>query len=239
MVSSAVYASAPQVAPGSTLVIDRVSKSYSHGRVEIRALADASLTVANGEFVAIMGPSGSGKSTLLGLIAGLDVPTSGTIYVRGACISSMADDEATAFRRRHIGMIYQHFNLFPDLTIEENVAVPLLLEGRSSGDITPRVQHALERVGLYERRDHLPTEVSGGEVQRAAIARALVTEPAIILADEPTGNLDSTTGARILADMRRAADEERRTIVLVTHDPVAAGYADRTARLRDGAFETP
>jgi putative ABC transport system ATP-binding protein len=235
--ASTVASPAQHVIAGSTLVIDHVSKSYAHGRVEIRALADASLEVTNGEFVAIMGPSGSGKSTLLGLIAGLDVPTRGAIYVRGACISSMGDDEATAFRRRHIGMIYQHFNLFPDLTIEENVAVPLLLEGRSGGDVTARVHQVLERVGLYERRDHLPTEVSGGEVQRAAIARALVTEPAIILADEPTGNLDSMTGERILTDMRRAADEERRTIVLVTHDPIAAGYADRTARLRDGAFE--
>ena len=222
---------------GPALLIDRVAKSYLHGRVEIRALAGASLSVADGEFVAIMGPSGSGKSTLLGLIAGLDVPTSGTILIHGACISSMTDDAATTFRRRHIGMIYQHFNLFPDLTIEENVAVPLMLEGRRGSHVAERVRRALTRVGLDERRDHLPTEVSGGEAQRAAIARALVTEPVIILADEPTGNLDSATGTRILADMRRAVDEEGRTIVLVTHDPVAASYADRTARLRDGAFE--
>ncbi len=226
--------------PASTpaLVIDRVSKSYLHGRVEIPALTHASLTVADGEFVAIMGPSGAGKSTLLGLIAGLEVPSSGTIHVHGACISAMTDDDATTFRRRFIGMVYQHFNLFPDLTIEENVAVPLMLEGRSGAEITERVQRALVRVGLDARGNHLPTEVSGGEAQRAAIARALVTDPAIVLADEPTGNLDSATGTRILTDMRRAVDEDRRTIVLVTHDPVAAGYADRTARLRDGAFET-
>jgi putative ABC transport system ATP-binding protein len=236
MVSN-VASTADVPVPGLALVIDRVSKSYPHGRVEIRALAGASLQVADGEFVAVMGPSGSGKSTLLGLIAGLDVPTSGAIYVRGACISAMTDDAATIFRRRHIGMIYQNFNLFPDLTLEENVAVPLLLEGRSGGDVTERVRHALARVGLDERHTHLPTEVSGGEVQRAAIARALVTEPAIILADEPTGNLDSATGAQILIDMRGAVDEEGRTIVLVTHDPAAAAYADRTARLRDGAFE--
>jgi putative ABC transport system ATP-binding protein len=236
MVSN-VAPTADKTTPSSALVIDHVSKAYVHGRVEIRALASASLEVADGEFVAIMGPSGSGKSTLLSLIAGLDVPTSGAIYVRGACISSMTDNAATTFRRRHIGMIYQYFNLFPDLTIEENVAVPLMLEGRRSSDVTERVRRALDLVGLDARRDHLPTEVSGGEVQRAAIARALVTEPAIILADEPTGNLDSATGTRILADMRRAVDEERRTIILVTHDPIAAGYADRTARLRDGAFE--
>ena len=230
-------AASPQASTDPALVIDQVTKTYLRGRVEIRALTGASLAVADGELVAIMGPSGSGKSTLLGLIAGLDLPTRGTIHVRGTCISAMTDDAATVFRRRHIGMIYQHFNLFPDLTIEENVAVPLLLEGRSDAEVSERVRGALARVGLEARGSHLPTEVSGGEVQRAAIARALVTEPAIILADEPTGNLDSATGRRILTDMRRAVDEEHRTIVLVTHDPVAAGYADRTARLRDGAFE--
>jgi putative ABC transport system ATP-binding protein len=185
-----------------------------------------------------MGPSGSGKSTLLTLIAGLDVPTAGTIHVRGACVSAMTDDDATLFRRRHIGMIYQHFNLFPDLTLEENVAVPLMLEGRSGAEVAERVRRSLERVGLDGRRDHLPTEVSGGELQRAAIARALVNDPALVIADQPTGNLDSATGTRVLEHLRRAVDEDARTIVLVTHDPVAAGYADRIARLRDGAFET-
>ncbi len=235
--NSNVAPTAATTAGGQALVIDQVSKSYRHGRADVPALVGASLQVANGEFLAVMGPSGSGKSTLLGLIAGLDLPTSGAIYVRGACVSSMSDDEATAFRRRHIGMIYQHFNLFPDLTIEENVAVPLMLEGRSGDEVRVRVRQVLARVGLDERRDHLPTEVSGGEVQRAAIARALVTEPTIILADEPTGNLDSATGTLILTAMRRAVDEDGRTIVLVTHDPVAAEYADRIARLRDGAFE--
>ena len=146
--------------------------------------------------------------------------------------------KATAFRRRHIGMIYQHFNLFPDLTLEENVAVPLMLEGRSGAEVDALVRQALERVGLGARRDHLPTEVSGGEAQRAAIARALVNEPGLVRADEPTGNLDSATGLRVLEHLRRVVDEERRTILLVTHDPVAAGYAHRIARLRDGAFET-
>jgi putative ABC transport system ATP-binding protein len=195
------------------------------------------LVVANGEFVAVMGPSGSGKSTLLNLIAGLDVPTSGTISVQGQCVSSMNDDEATAFRRQHIGFIYQHFNLFPDLTIEQNVSVPLMLDDVPLADIQARVARALEDIGLYERRHHLPTEISGGELQRAAIARALAAEPAIVLADEPTGNLDSATGERVLLDMRHAVDEQRRTIILVTHDARAAAYADRIARLRDGAFE--
>lgn len=229
---------AEHAARAPALAIREVSKSYVHGSVDVRALAGASLEVAEGELVAIMGPSGSGKSTLLGLIAGLDVPTSGTIHVRGECISAMSDDAATAFRRRHIGLIDQHFNLFPDLTIAENVAVPLMLEGQCAGAISDRVRHLLDRLGLDARRDHLPTEVSGGELQRAAIARALVNQPTLVLADEPTGNLDTVNGTRVLTDLRRVVDEEGRTIVLVTHDPVAAGYADRIVRLRDGTFET-
>lgn len=236
---------APKVAQAPTrvasnspaVVVDAVSKAHMRGRVEVQALAGASLTVADAEFVAVMGPSGSGKSTLLNLIAGLDVPTSGTITVRGHCVSAMNDDEATAFRRQHIGFIYQHFNMFPDLTIEQNVSVPLMLDGVPVADIKTRVARALEDIGLYERRNHLPTEISGGELQRAAIARALAAEPAIVLADEPTGNLDSATSDRVLLDMRSAVDEQRRTIILVTHDARAAAYADRIARLRDGAFE--
>lgn len=236
---------APKVAQAPTrvassppaVVVDAVSKAYMRGRVEVQALAGASLTVADAEFVAVMGPSGSGKSTLLNLVAGLDVPTSGTITVRGHCVSAMNDDEATAFRRQHIGFIYQHFNMFPDLTIEQNVSVPLMLDGVPVADIKTRVARALEDIGLYERRNHLPTEISGGELQRAAIARALAAEPAIVLADEPTGNLDSATSDRVLLDMRSAVDEQRRTIILVTHDARAAAYADRIARLRDGAFE--
>lgn len=227
----------PRIAQRPAVVAEHISKRYVLGRVEVRALVDASLTVAEGEFVAIMGPSGSGKSTLLNLIAGLDVPTGGTIHVRDQCISAMRDDQATSFRCRYIGFIYQDFNVFPDLTIEENVAVPLLLGGRATREVRERVAAALNDVGLYERRAHLPAEVSGGELQRAAIARALVAEPAILLADEPTGNLDSVTGERVMLDIRRAVDEQGRTVILVTHDAIAAAYADRIARLRDGAFE--
>jgi putative ABC transport system ATP-binding protein len=219
------------------VVVDAVSKAYMRGRIEVHALAGASLLVSDGEFVAVMGPSGSGKSTLLNLVAGLDVPTSGTITVHGQVVSAMNDDEATAFRRQHIGFIYQHFNVFPDLTIEQNVSVPLLLDGLPAATIQARVARALDDIGLYDRRHHLPTEISGGELQRAAIARALVAEPAIVLADEPTGNLDSATSERLLLDMRSAVDEQHRTIMLVTHDARAAAYADRIARLRDGAFE--
>jgi putative ABC transport system ATP-binding protein len=224
---------------GSTdpaIVVDRVSKTFMRGRVAVPALVEASIVVGDGEFLAVMGPSGSGKSTLLHLIAGLDSPTSGAIYVRGACVSAMNDDEATDFRRRNIGFIYQTLNLFPDLTVEENVGVPLMLDGRASREINARVGGALNDVGLYDRRRHLPGEISGGELQRAAIARALVSEPALVLPDEPTGNLDSAMGERVLIDMRRAVDGHGRTIVLVTHDERAARSADRIVRLRDGSF---
>ena len=224
-------------APPPAVVAEHVSKTHFRGRVAVHALVDASLTIADGEFIAIMGPSGSGKSTLLHLIAGLDVPTGGTIHVRDRCISEMTDDEATVFRCRHIGIVYQDFNLFPDLTIDENVSVPLLLAGRSRKDVRDRVAAVLEHVGIADRVRHFPAEVSGGELQRAAIARALVAEPAIMLADEPTGNLDSATAERILAEIRRMVDEQRRTVLMVTHDARAAAYADRIARLRDGAFE--
>lgn len=229
-------AEAPVVADAA-IVGDRVSKVFVQGHVEVWALNAASLTVADGEFVAIMGPSGSGKSTLLNLIAGLDLPTDGAIYVRGRCISSMGDDEATVFRRRHIGFIYQHFNFLADLTIAENIGAPLMLDGCKRAEIDRRVDQVLAQVDLSDRRDHLPSTVSGGELQRAAIARALVVEPAILLADEPTGNLDSLASERVLLDMRRAVDDLGRTILLVTHNHLAAAYADRTIKLLDGSFD--
>jgi putative ABC transport system ATP-binding protein len=195
------------------------------------------LTVREREFVAVTGPSGSGKSTLLHLIAGLARPTTGSVSVRGRDVSAMADDEATEFRRREIGFIYQAFRLLPDLTIAENVGVPLVLDGRPRAEIRERVGNALERIGLYARRDHYPIEVSGGELQRAAIARALVIEPAVILADEPTGNLDSHAGERVLHDMRRAVDEMGRAVILITHDMKAAASADRIEHLLDGVLQ--
>jgi putative ABC transport system ATP-binding protein len=235
-VATHVREAPPRIAPSPAVVAEHISKTYVRGRVEVHALLDASLSVADGEFVAIMGPSGSGKSTLLNLIAGLDVPTHGKISIHGQCVSAMSDDEATAFRCRHIGFIYQDFNLFPDLTIEENIGVPLLLDGSTPSTIRERVAAVLDEIGLSERRGHFPGEVSGGELQRTAIARALVAEPAILLADEPTGNLDSVTGERVMLDMRRAVDDHHRTVILVTHDAMAAAYADRIARLRDGSF---
>ncbi len=219
------------------VLVDRVAKIYQRGRFDVHALREASLTVRDGEFVAIMGPSGSGKSTLLQLIAGLDVPTGGTIDVKGQRVSAMNDDQATAFRRTHVGFVYQSFNLLPDLTIEENVGVPLMLDGRDPAEIRTRVAAALEQVGLEDRKEHLPAEVSGGELQRASLARAFVTEPVLLLADEPTGNLDSVSGDQVMLQMRETCDELGRTIVLVTHDARAAAYADRIARLLDGRFQ--
>jgi putative ABC transport system ATP-binding protein len=224
------------VVPDLAVRVNRVSKTFHNGRVAVRALVNASLSVRGGEFVAVMGPSGSGKSTLLHLIAGLDVPTDGTIHVRGRCVSALNDTAVTVFRRQNIGLIYQNFKFLPDLTIEENVGLPLMLDGRRRADIAERVERVLEQVDMNERRHHTPGEVSGGELQRAAIARALVADPAVLLADEPTGNLDSVSGERVLLDMRRAVDELRRTVILVTHDSKAAAYADRIERLLDGSF---
>jgi putative ABC transport system ATP-binding protein len=233
-VVSASQAPARLTAP-LAVQVEHVTKTYRRGRVEVRALADVSLDVAAGEFLAVMGPSGSGKSTLLNLLAGLDAPSSGRIAVAGRTVTGMSDDAVTEFRRRHVGYVHQRFLFLPDLTLEENVGLPLVLDGRPAAAVHARVAAVLAHFGLADRGDHLPAEVSGGELQRAAVARALVAEPAVLLADEPTGNLDSYAGERVLLDMRRAADELRRTVILVTHDAKAAAYADRIVRLLDGA----
>jgi putative ABC transport system ATP-binding protein len=213
-----------------------VEKAYRQGESEVRALAGVSLDIAAGEFVAIVGPSGSGKSTLLHLIGGLDQPTAGEIRIDGTPISSMSDDEITIFRRRKIGFVFQFFNLLPTLSAEENVALPLLLDRRRARDVRPRVLEALEQVGLGHRRAHRPDELSGGEMQRVAIARALVIEPLLILADEPTGNLDTRTGDQIL-DLIRAANRSRgATVILVTHDARAAAHGDRLVTIKDGVI---
>ncbi len=225
------------VTPNPSVSVDRICKVFMHGGVEVPALRSVTLSIATGEFVAIMGPSGSGKSTLLHLIAGLELPTSGTIYVGGQCVTAMNDDQVTIFRRRHIGFIYQHFNFLGDLTLEENVGAPLMLDGCGAQDIAKRVEAALEQVDLLDRRRYLPSTVSGGELQRAAIARALIMEPAVLLADEPTGNLDSVASEHVLMEMRRAVDDLKRTIVLVTHNEIASSYADRTIRLLDGEVQ--
>jgi putative ABC transport system ATP-binding protein len=214
-----------------------VRKSYRQGENEIVALADISLDIPRGAFAVIMGPSGSGKSTLLHLIGGLDRPSGGELLVDGRLIGQMADDEVTLFRRTQIGFVFQFFNLLPTLTALENVALPLVLEGRSTADAQRRAEVLLAKVGLERRGDHLPEAISGGEIQRVAIARALAFNPPIILADEPTGNLDSKTGAAILALLRRINQEDGCTIVMVTHSEEAARCGDRRIFLRDGLVE--
>jgi len=218
----------------AVIALRDVTKSYRQGQNEVRALDGVTLDVATGAFVSIMGPSGSGKSTLLHLMGGLDMPTSGEIVVEGTAISGMSDDEITIFRRRRIGFVFQFFNLLPTYTAEENVALPLLLDRRRPREVSPLVEAALAQVGLAHRRKHRPDELSGGEMQRVAIARALVIEPALILADEPTGNLDTHTGEHILSLIRDANQRRGCTIVLVTHDARAAAYGDRIVTLKDG-----
>src|SRR3989304_1645080 len=193
--------------------------------------------IRQGEFVAVMGPSGSGKSPLLHLVGGLDRPTEGQVLVEGRIISQMEDDEVTLFRRTRVGFVFQFFNLLPTLAAVENVMLPLILDGRSSAESNLRAKTLLERVGLEGRRDHLPEELSGGEMQRLAIARALAFNPPILLADEPTGNLDSKNGAAVLELLRQINTEQRCTVVMVTHNQEAAGYGDRIVHLRDGVIE--
>ena len=220
--------------PDVMLAVRDATKSYRQGDAEVKALAGVTLDVAPGEFVAIVGPSGSGKSTLLHLMGGLDAPTSGDILIDGASIAHMSDDEVTIFRRRAIGFVFQFFNLLPTLSAEENVALPLLLDGMRPRDVRDRVASALEAVGLAHRRTHRPDALSGGEMQRAAIARALVIEPKLILADEPTGNLDSATGDQILELIRQANQDRGATVVMVTHDAKAAARGTRVVTMRDG-----
>jgi putative ABC transport system ATP-binding protein len=211
-----------------------LSKNYRMGVTIVSALTDVSFGVEPGEFVAVMGPSGSGKSTLLHLLGGLDQPSSGEVILDGQRLSGLSDKQVTLLRRRQIGFVFQFFNLLPTLSAEENVSLPLLIDRRSLRDYGERINQLLKLVGLGERRDHKPDQLSGGEQQRVAIARALVTEPAIVLADEPTGNLDSRSGDEVLRLLRRACDERGQTIVMVTHDPRAASYADRIVFLKDG-----
>ena len=216
------------------VVVRDLQKVFRQGDSEVRALAGVSLDVAAGEFLSIMGPSGSGKSTLLHLIGGLDQASAGEIRIDGRVLSRMTDDEITVFRRRKIGIVFQFFNLLPAHSAEENVALPLLLDRRRPRDVRPRVEAALAQVGLLHRRRHRPDELSGGEMQRVAIARALVIDPAVILADEPTGNLDTRTGEEILGLLREANQARRATILLVTHEARAAACGSRIVTLKDG-----
>ena len=211
-------------------------KLYPRGSKGVAALDGVSLTVAEGEKLAIMGPSGSGKSTLLSILGCLDRPTSGQYLLDGEPVSSLDDDRLSLLRNRHIGFVFQSFHLLPQLTVAENVETPLLYGHVPPHEWRPRALASLARVGLAERAEHRPSELSGGEAQRAAIARALVTEPRLLLADEPTGNLDSVTGEEI-ARLLDALHAEGRTIILVTHNEALARRAERMIRLRDGRVE--
>jgi putative ABC transport system ATP-binding protein len=213
-----------------------VAKTYARGSREVVALHDLTLSVDEGEAVAIMGPSGSGKSTLLSLLGCLDRPTRGEYRLGGQLVSTLDDDALSRIRNRQIGFVFQAFHLIPQLTVAENVETPLFYAGVAEGPSRKRALAALDRVGLSHRADHRPAELSGGEAQRAAVARALVTEPRLLLADEPTGNLDSVTGEEVAA-LLQSVHREGRTVVLVTHNESLARRAGRVVRLRDGRIE--
>jgi putative ABC transport system ATP-binding protein len=212
----------------------RLIKVYQLGNHAVNALDGVDFLVKQGEFVAIMGPSGSGKSTLLHLIGGLDLPTDGEVTLAGKSLSLLNDKQITLLRRHNVGFVFQFFNLLPTLTTEENITLPLIIDGKNPKQYQDRLDNLLEMVGLSERRRHKPDQLSGGEQQRVSLARALITEPAILLADEPTGNLDSKTGMAIMELLRLSRDQLGQTIVVVTHDARAAAYADRVVFLRDG-----
>ena len=214
------------------LEVHDLARTYGEGVGAVRALAGVDLTFPAGSFTAVMGPSGSGKSTFLTCAAGLEQPTAGRVLIDGQDLTDWSEEDRTLFRRERIGFVFQGFHLMPYLTAEQNVGLPQRLAGRRPD--RKRVRQLLERVGLGDRGGHLPAELSGGQQQRVAIARALVTDPAVVLADEPTGALDSGTAHEVLALLRSCVDDLRQTVVMVTHDPVAASYADTVVFLVDG-----
>jgi putative ABC transport system ATP-binding protein len=211
-----------------------VTKIYRLGSQQVTALDRVSLEIPGGEFLAITGPSGCGKSTLINLLGGLDVPTSGKVIIDGVNLVEMDDARLTRFRRERVGIIFQFFNLIPILDVRENVALPFLIKGMPAKEANERATDLLQMVGLLERQNHHAQEISGGEMQRAAIARALINDPDIILADEPTGNLDSRAGRRILEVLSRLKTDLGKTVVLATHSIDAAQFADRQLMMRDG-----
>jgi putative ABC transport system ATP-binding protein len=221
------------IAPASVAVAaDNLVRRYGEGDSAVEAVGGVSLEVPAGQFTAIMGPSGSGKSTLMHLLAGLDRPTEGTVEIGGQDITTMGDKRLTLLRRKHIGFVFQAFNLVPTLTAEENVTLPLAIAGKKID--RSWVDAVIERIGLDDRRSHRPAEMSGGQQQRVALARALVAEPTVLFADEPTGNLDSRTSAEVLGLLRDAVSAYGQTTVMVTHDAHAAAVADRVLFLADG-----
>lgn len=214
--------------------VANVVKVYRRGKNEVRALDGVSFDVPRGQFVSVMGSSGSGKSTMLNLLGALDVPTSGALKIDGREISKLPDDELSAFRRDRLGFIFQFFNLLPTLNALENVILPELLAGKPREELEPKARALLEQFGLKGRETHRPDELSGGQMQRVAIARALLNDPALLLADEPTGNLDSRHAEVIWQLLRRLVDENQRTVIAVTHEAAGARHADRIIVLKDG-----
>jgi putative ABC transport system ATP-binding protein len=215
------------------LIVRQLTKSYPSGGQSLTVLHDVTFTVPDGAFVAIVGPSGSGKTTLLGLLAGLDTPTSGAVLLDGVELGALSEDARARLRGEKVGFVFQSFQLIPTLTAAENIAVPLELRG--ARDAAARARVLLERVGLADRAHHLPAQLSGGEQQRVALARAFANAPRVLFADEPTGNLDSATGERIIALLEELNHEAGTTIILVTHDSALASHARRIIRLSDGA----
>lgn len=214
--------------------VENLKKNFLLGEVEVKVLQDVNLSIQKGEFISIMGPSGSGKSTLLYLLGGLDKPTEGRIRVNGRDVNAMKDREASIMRRRDVGFVFQFYNLVPNLTVEENVLLPVLLDKRQLKEYGQKLDDILQTVELSDRRHHTPRELSGGQQQRVAIARAIMNDPEIILADEPTGNLDTATGGEVMALLKRINSEYGRTIVMVTHSREAAAFAERIIHVRDG-----
>jgi putative ABC transport system ATP-binding protein len=219
------------------LNVQNLTKTYSRGKQATTALRGVSLNIEKGKFLSIMGPSGSGKSSLLQIIGGLDQPTTGSVEIEGKPLHTFTDAELSHFRRRRLGFIFQFFNLLPSLTALENVCLPLLLDGHRFRSASERGKRLLDRFGLGERLNHYPAQLSGGEMQRVAIARAMVIDPLVILADEPTGNLDSASGKTVLSLLREISRENQQTVLMVTHDPNAAAYSEGQIRLLDGKIE--
>lgn len=211
-----------------------IIKNFRIGNAPTKVLKDISLQVMQGEFVSIMGPSGSGKSTLLYILGGLDTPTSGHVLLNGTDISGFGDEKMSRIRRQKIGFVFQFYNLIPNLNVEENIMLPLLLDGKKMGGYRKQLEQILEIVGLSDHRRHTPRELSGGQQQRVAIARALIGNPEILFADEPTGNLDSKTGAEIMALLREINKTSGQTIIMVTHSPEAAQNSSRVIHVQDG-----